>query len=111
MHVLMRTRIGESMKLGIVYIILENLKPCYVGQTLSSLQYRWSQHLPGKDRSPIDAAMYERPQDFTIRELQRANNRSLDLFEQAWITELDTLHPKGYNMKKGGQGQLIVPIA
>lgn len=77
----------------------------YVGQTVQSLQYRWTQHCYGDGCKRMHAAIKEHGKDnFVIEEVGSATDQMLaDWLEQALIERWDTRNPdKGYNIAMGG---------
>lgn len=73
----------------------------YVGQTWE-WPYRKKQHLKGN--SYFDRALRKRPQTFvwTILVSDLENQQELDRAEDAFILEFKTIHPLGYNIRRGG---------
>ena len=76
----------------------------YVGQTIQSLEERIKQH-----RKPgpfvFGRAFRKRPEAFVWTVLCKLSvQQDLDDAETAFMKELDTLWPAGYNMMEGGRG-------
>lgn len=95
---------------GIVYLITnsENGKQ-YVGQTLRSLEERWSEHVrkaKAHDNHYLGKAILRYGSEkFSIEEIcQTASQEELDHLEIETIARLNTLRPHGYNLTKGGLG-------
>lgn len=85
----------------------------YVGQTVSSLQKRWTQHCSASkskpEAMPILAAIAKYgKENFTVEEIGRAvTQEELDMLELKFATELNTFSPNGYNIHAGeGKGSL-----
>jgi group I intron endonuclease len=80
----------------------------YVGITQSTLQRRFNQHVH-QSKSKIKWILHESiakhgKQCFTIVELEQNETKdSAFESEKRWISELQTLMPKGYNMTPGGE--------
>lgn len=75
----------------------------YVGQT-SDFQRRCSDYLHGRGHGRIGRAIREMgAQHFDITPLERVNSFMLDAAEMYWIREHNSMHPHGFNSKKGGQ--------
>lgn len=92
----------------------------YVGQTIHrSIKPRLKRHFcnaPSKRKSCIhDAIMKYGKNNFKCEILNNMSNsqEELDLLEQKYILDLNTLVPNGYNMRTGGRGgnKLIDPSA
>jgi len=89
---------------GRIYLIrcLFNGK-LYVGQTTQTLISRWRSHKYKGCRALNSAIKLYGPEAFEISILEEVEDREqLDIRESYWITELNTLAPKGYNLKTGG---------
>lgn len=90
---------------GIIYHLfnVENGKS-YVGQTWDTLENRWKQHCRGDGKIVISRAIGKYGRESFVRTtLIQCNNQSdLDVAEDAFILELGTFHPNGYNMRLGG---------
>lgn len=81
----------------------------YVGQTVSKLNVRWSQHvhaaLKNKSNSVLGLAIRKYGRDsFKIEVLMSCLSiEELNKAEMKFIQELDTLSPNGYNLDSGGK--------
>lgn len=104
------------MRTGIVYKI-ENILSgkIYIGQTIVSIQERWSGHKCDSKRrnTPLYASMRKHGDSledvFKITILEEDIELThLDQKEIDWIKELNSIHPNGYNLSNGGQGFLTV---
>jgi len=89
----------------IVYIVTNNLNgKQYIGCTNQGLRKRWEQH--GRDylsSGSIKLSIAIRDfgiENFSVRPLLIANNLS-HAVESACIDYFNTLHPNGYNVRKG----------
>lgn len=76
----------------------------YVGQTWTSLDVRWKQHCRIDGEMVVMRAIRNYgPENFVRTVLTTCENqKDLDLAEDTFIIELGTLHPDGYNLKRGG---------
>lgn len=87
----------------------------YIGQTIKSLSYRWSQHCRNRRGCSAlrDAIKKYGKENFTIEEIGGATNQT-ELNYQEWflINKYNTLAPNGYNLKSGGgsKGKLTQQI-
>lgn len=94
----------------IIYCITCRLNgKSYVGQTITSLLHRWSEHkLDAKHGG--NALLYRAirkygPDAFDLRVLEECHSiDELNEREQFWISELKTHSDEGYNCTDGGQG-------
>ena len=85
----------------IVYMYQNNLNGMiYVGKTTGPLEERMEGHLHNKRHSLIDEAIREYGiENFTVRVIAHCDTREeLDDYERYWISELDCVYPKGYNL-------------
>ncbi len=79
----------------------------YVGQTIQSIEARWRAHRSshGRCRALENAIRKYGAEAFSIEGIAIAESQSeLDRLEQLWIERLDTVSPKGYNLRGGGGG-------
>jgi len=77
----------------------------YVGQTWSSLEKRKTAHLTAKRKYYFHHALFSRPDAFHWTIIATAETQEeLDAAEKRFVSELNTLHPNGYNLQDGGQG-------
>lgn len=95
------------MNTGKIYVIRNTTNgKCYVGQTWQDVETRWKQHLQlaGKCRA-IESALSKYGADaFTFEVIDEANTENdLNNLEQHYIAELNTMAPKGYNLRIGGE--------
>jgi hypothetical protein len=96
---------------GIIYLVThkESGKQ-YVGLTIQTLERRWKYHIEQafsghiKGEESLHHAIREYGSDtFEIRQIdQGTSKRNLEKKEIAWIKELKTLVPNGYNISTGG---------
>lgn len=99
--------------MGYVYLItnLENGK-LYVGQTVNSIEHRWSDHVSeaysgNKSNSLLHRAIIKYgASSFGICALEECQDVELNEREKHYIKEYDTYytHDKGYNLTWGGEG-------
>jgi group I intron endonuclease len=80
----------------------------YVGQTVSTLQHRWSGHKQQAKRGStweFHKAIREFGSENFVGEIlcECQTAEALDQMEQVLIAEFDTTWPNGYNMRNGGQ--------
>ena len=93
---------------GIIYQIRNKVNgKLYIGQTIRSLEDRWSGHKSDAKYGgelPICRAISKYGSDnFEVSEIAKASSRDeLDVLEQKYIRELNTLKPNGYNLREGG---------
>lgn len=76
----------------------------YVGQTVRSLEERWKDHCRAKDDNYFHRAIHKYGvENFSLEVLDTAESgKELDEKEMFWIKKLNTLFPRGYNLKEGG---------
>lgn len=78
----------------------------YIGQTRQKSKKRWQTHVAKDKRnvSYINRTIQKYgKENFIFEVIDIAENlESLGKKEEFWITELDTLVPNGYNLKRGG---------
>lgn len=86
----------------------------YVGQTVNTLSGRWKGHRRNADHPETQAGQWEFPkairehggEAFAGRIICKCNTpEELDVAENKWVAELNTLWPHGYNMLPGGSGK------
>lgn len=91
----------------IIYKISNNINnKIYIGQTTKTLKKRWSDHYWG-NRTVISKAIrkYGR-ENFNIEIIDKANSLDeLNLLEQKYIKEFNSLSPNGYNLDTGGKNR------
>ena len=82
---------------------------CYIGKTIYNLEYRKKGHLKVKNirNYPFYNALNKYGLgSFTWETIYVCNNEEeLNKMEMYFIKELNTLHPNGYNLSLGGDGQ------
>lgn len=101
----------KIIRTGLVYKIENKLSnKTYVGQTVTSLNERWSGHKCDAKRknTPLYASMKKHINNiddvFTISVLEEnIPYTNLDDVEINWISRLNSLHPNGYNISEGGR--------
>lgn len=77
----------------------------YIGQTINSINLRWQQHLSKNENCRVLKRAINKygKENFIIEEIDGANNLSeLNYLEKHYILTLDSLSPKGYNLREGG---------
>lgn len=77
----------------------------YIGQTVGSLEERWSRHLSDKSGClALKAAIKKYGKDnFIIEQVDQASDlNELNKKEGDWIVSMNSLSPNGYNLKVGG---------
>lgn len=98
----------------LIYKITNKLNSkIYIGQTIQSLQKRWSHHCNDKKRccrKLANAIVKYGPENFTIEQIDVACTREeLDVKEIYWIKHYDSMNPdKGYNLLGGGNKNHVV---
>lgn len=84
---------------------------CYIGQTIRSVEKRWSEHKYSVksnyynfDHSILHKALKKYGIDnFSVEILEKVNTlEELDEKERFYITKFDSLSPNGYNTETGG---------
>jgi group I intron endonuclease len=95
----------DSKPYGRVYLVTnsENGKK-YIGQTVMTLEQRWSKHQRTKGCSAIHAAINKYGKDaFSIVEIAQAfSANELNEIEKNAVEEHNCISPNGYNLKEGG---------
>lgn len=97
----------------IIYLITNKISnKKYVGQTVQTLEKRWKRHcwnstLKRKDAMAITQAITKYGKENFIIEILEVcvSQELLNLAEQKWINELNTLSPNGYNLSTGGNSK------
>lgn len=92
-----------------VYLIRNKVTGmCYVGQTIGSLENRWTRHASKSSCCRYlkhAIAKYGR-ESFEISVVATANDiDELNVLEERYIQELNTLSPHGYNLNAGGNNR------
>jgi group I intron endonuclease len=92
----------------IAYLIRNTISgKCYVGQTVKTLDRRWSSHKrearKGRGHALADAIRKYGESAFEATEIVCAFSlEGLNSLEEYFISELNTLSPNGYNLHTGG---------
>jgi group I intron endonuclease len=99
----------KERKPFIIYLVTSPSGKQYVGQTMRSIHIRWKQHCNSKkDVIMVRAIKKHGYENFTITLLGRAHDKeNANKLERFYISKLDTIFPKGYNMSPGGGGGII----
>lgn len=100
--------------MGLIYKIVNDVNnKVYIGQTASSLQIRYQQHLTEAKKNTqrkLYIAMNEIGIDhFSIQRIENCSEDELDAREKYWIHYYDSM-TNGYNMTSGGNGGSIYDI-
>lgn len=100
--------------MGLIYKIVNDVNDkVYIGQTTSSLQIRYQQHLT-EARKNTQRKLYIAMNEigvnhFSIQEIEDCGEDELDAREKYWIHYYDSMI-NGYNMTSGGNGGSIYDI-
>lgn len=99
--------------MAFIYVITNNVNgKQYVGQTASTIEERWKEHLKAKNRNnfghrPLYHAMKKYGiENFSIEQLEECSIEDVSLREIYWIGKLDT-YKNGYNATIGGDGKTL----
>lgn len=100
------------MKLGIIYKITNSINnKIYIGQTKTSLDQRWKEHLRHAEYGDqvINRAMKKyNKENFSIEELEKCNINIIDDREKYYIKFYNSIDKKiGYNVSLGGNTPLF----
>jgi GIY-YIG catalytic domain len=111
--------IPERAIIGRIYRAMSPSGKSYVGQTINSVETRWTQHIQdsklhvaGTDRcKALNSAIIKyTPEKFILTVLWEGEsgpeNVILDEMERKFVTEYNSLAPNGYNLREGGNGRL-----
>ncbi len=111
--------IPERAIIGRIYRALSPSGKSYVGQTINSVETRWTQHIQdsklhaaGTDRcKALNSAIIKyTAEKFILTVLWEGEsgpeNVILDEMERKFVTEYNSLAPNGYNLREGGNGRL-----
>lgn len=82
----------------------------YIGQTKNSLQWRWRKHCMPSEKCTclVRAIQKYGKENFTVEQIDTASDRDeLNAKEIYWIQHYDCIAPNGYNLKSGGNENLI----
>ena len=95
----------------IIYKITNNLiGKSYIGQTIRTLQQRWSQHVADKQEfcKLLSRAIKKYgKENFSIKVLAHCDSiKEMNHREPYYIKLFNTLHPSGYNLATGGKNFL-----
>ena len=91
--------------MGIIYCITSPSGKQYIGQTIRTLSERWRDHCRSKSVCPAvhNAIVKYGEENMLVEIIDEADSvEELNQKEMFWIEELDTLSPRGYNLKTGG---------
>ena len=90
---------------GIIYHLFNTVNGnAYVGQTWDTLDERWKQHCRRDGEMVVQRAIRKHGFDAFVRTVLTSceTQAELDAAEDAFILEFKTLHPDGYNLRRGG---------
>lgn len=93
------------MRHGVIYKITNKINgKAYIGQTTTTISFRWKAHLRTKTCRYLHHAIVKYGQEsFMIEELATcSSHEDLDLLERIVIEQEKTLVPYGYNLRTGG---------
>lgn len=102
----------KKNRIGVIYKYTSPSGKIYVGQTVSSMQYRWRRHI--SDIKHIGKENYQGcillsyairkygPDAFKKEILGTYPSEELDKYEIKFIKEHNALAPHGYNLRSGG---------
>jgi len=93
----------------IVYLVTNKINgKQYVGQTIGAAEKRWSKHgkLYSKRNSYFTNAILKYGRNkFSVEVLHECSTKEeMDFVETFYISLLNTVRPKGYNLTTGGEG-------
>jgi group I intron endonuclease len=101
----------ENEHYGVIYKItcLIN-KKVYIGQTKQKPKRRWWQHKKNKDNSYIGRAIIKYGEEnFTFEVIDNADSlEELNLLEEKYINDLNSLSPNGYNIQQYNCGTKVI---
>lgn len=93
---------------GIIYHAFDTTNgKAWIGQTWNTLEERRRDHFSKRSHCVVFRnALLKRPDAFVWSVLLSGleAQEDMDKAEDAFILELNTLHPNGYNLKRGGRG-------
>lgn len=88
---------------GVIYCITSPDSKRYIGQTVRKLETRIEEHTKHNDCCYIHHAINKHGiENMTVEVLVNCPESDLDLHEEFFIRELNTLYPNGYNIRTGG---------
>jgi group I intron endonuclease len=97
---------------GIIYLITNKVTgKRYVGQTISTIEKRWSQHKCESKRKKTKSILHDSikkygENSFEIKILVKCNNlKEMNYREDYCIKLFKTLAPNGLNLKRGGENR------
>jgi hypothetical protein len=97
---------------GYIYVVTHRASGRqYVGQTLLSVTQRWEEHVRGAATASPEGKhfccairKYGR-RAFDVTEVAHTKSfHDANALEREWIKNLDTMHPRGFNLTRGGSG-------
>lgn len=95
----------------IIYLITNKVNgKRYIGKTSRDLELRWKEHQRAAAKEDPDfyiarSIRYHGVDNFTVKMVQRCESEeALVEAEKAWIRDLGTHGPAGYNLTDGGEG-------
>lgn len=95
--------------MGIIYKIISPSNKIYIGQTISSLEKRWKEHLEDAHRSyknhckVLNKAIKKYgDKNFIIEIIEECKDEELDIKEIEYIQKYNSQVPNGMNIKLGG---------
>lgn len=96
----------------VIYLITSPSGKQYVGQTTTSVEKRWKDHIrqdvKGSCRALGNAIRKYGAENMRVETLEACESiEELNKRESYWIAELRTLSPNGYNLKTGGLNSLV----
>jgi hypothetical protein len=95
----------------VIYKITNNINgKVYIGQTVTTVQNRWRQHITQssrKNRSALHSAIEKYgKENFALESIDSAISiEELNFKEEFWITQLNSVVPNGYNLRPGGNNK------
>ena len=101
------------MSIGIYKITNKINNKSYIGQSIH-IERRWSEHLQGSRHNPhsvLHLAMKKYGEEnFIFEILELCDEKDLNVKEEKYIIQYNTLVPMGYNVQKGGDNHsLTIP--
>lgn len=101
------------MSIGIYKITNKINNKSYIGQSIH-IERRWSEHLQGSRYNPhsvLHLAMKKYGEEnFIFEILELCDEKDLNVKEEKYIIQYNTLVPMGYNVQKGGDNHsLTIP--
>lgn len=102
-----------SIRNGLIYCLTCPNGKCYVGQTVRKLERRLEEHEKYNDCKYIhEAIMQHGMSNMIVDVLFQGVESELDKQEKKYISELNSLHPNGYNIRSGGShGSIHCPAS